>query len=155
MTQCKTAVTPVCYKGVTTIFQNDGCKRMAYCKTAVSPLLTHWRYRSLALNHRLENNVCLDCYTAPIWWLYDCQWGRSMTYNWLISWSQYGLEDALFIFHSGLKWTVEVFRHFSKPNVNQWRQVLYLYQILYQIFTWIVVCFSVWNSCSNHTNSDL
>ena len=28
---------------------------MAQCKTAVSPLLTHWRYCSLALNHRFEN----------------------------------------------------------------------------------------------------
>ena len=27
-------------------------KSMAWCKTAVSPLLTHWRYCSLALSHR-------------------------------------------------------------------------------------------------------
>ena len=28
---------------------------MALCKTAVSPLLTHWRYCSLALSHRLTS----------------------------------------------------------------------------------------------------
>ena len=137
MTQCKTAVTPVCYKGVTTLFQNDGCKRMAYCKTAVSPLLTHWRYRSLALNHRLENNVCLDCYTVPIWWLYDCQWGRSMTYNWLISWSKYGLEDALFIFYSGLKWTVEVFAISQSLMLTSEGKYFILNEN--QIYSWIVV----------------
>ena len=27
---------------------------MAWCKTVVSPLLTHWRYCSLALNHRYD-----------------------------------------------------------------------------------------------------
>ena len=137
MTQCKTAITPVCYKGVATIFQNDGCKRMAYCKTAVSPLLTHWRYRSLALNHRLENNVCLDCYTVPIWWLYDCQWGRSMTYNWLISWSKCGLEDALFIFHSGLKWTVEVIA--ISQSLMLTSEGTYFILNENQIYSWIVV----------------
>ena len=28
---------------------------MAQCKTAVTPLLMHWRYRSLALNHRYDD----------------------------------------------------------------------------------------------------
>ena len=32
---------------------------MAQCKTAVSPLLMHWRYCSLALNHRMD--MCLGC----------------------------------------------------------------------------------------------
>ena len=33
---------------------------MASCKTAVTPLLTHWSYCSLALSHRYHNHVLMS-----------------------------------------------------------------------------------------------
>ena len=37
---------------------------MAQCKTAVSPLLTHWGYCSLALSHRYDHNNLLRNYMS-------------------------------------------------------------------------------------------
>ena len=37
---------------------------MALCKTAVTPVLTHWSYCSLALSHWIIGNA----YTAPLLW---------------------------------------------------------------------------------------
>ena len=57
MAYCKTALSPLL----------THCRyymsSMAYCKTAVSPLLTHWRYYSLALTHR-----CVDVSNSVKWY---------------------------------------------------------------------------------------
>ena len=44
------------------------CKNMsmAWCKSAVSPLLTHWRYCSLTLNHRCEN-ILIQLQVYYVW----------------------------------------------------------------------------------------
>ena len=45
---------------------NGTMKSMACCKTAASPLLTYWRYCSLALSHRILYITDLDAMlTAP------------------------------------------------------------------------------------------
>ena len=38
-------------------FKNNS---MDYHKTAVSPVLTHWRYSSLALNHQIQSHVTIS-----------------------------------------------------------------------------------------------
>ena len=61
---------------------------LAECKTAISPLLMHWRYCSLALNHQYDlsgsNTLAISAgvHAAAFWecaWL--CIWGASWRFT--------------------------------------------------------------------------
>ena len=61
---------------------------MALCKTAVTPLLTHWSYCSLALSHRyhIECNTCNDrtCSDIKLGNLYP----NLVCESWAVHWKQ-------------------------------------------------------------------
>ena len=42
---------------------------MTWCKTAVTPLLTHWSYCSLALSHRYHSIICFMSWIMALWGL--------------------------------------------------------------------------------------
>ena len=65
---------------------------MVYCKIAVSPLLAHWRYYSLALNHRF------DVYWAVVHRLVDCQQIFSQSYRMTQNSSKFGFEFQMLPF---------------------------------------------------------
>ena len=82
---------------------------MTWCKTAVSPLLMHWRYHSLALNHRYSTTMDTDqseqkkdnqyfrramefllCKIESVKRLFNCKW---------ISHKHTFIQDYMYSFH--------------------------------------------------------
>ena len=62
---------------------------MVQCKTAVSPLLTHWRYCSLALSHR---HVCA-CKLIHHWYSNTC---IKQPLNCVVSWDRWSFMAVVF-----------------------------------------------------------
>ena len=62
-----------------TLVRNGGIISMAWCKTAVTPLLTHWSYCNLALSHRFV--VC----SQPADRQHPARWCYAWGYNCLLT----------------------------------------------------------------------
>ena len=79
-------------------------RSMAKCKTAVTPLLTHWSYCSLALSHRdivIWNHVVYVQSTAIITWSNTTWFGTYTALQWQrqnICQKVYAIEDILDFF---------------------------------------------------------
>ena len=105
---------------------------MAQCKTAVSPLLTHWRYCSLVLSHRhilLLVQVTSNEHSAILWTLVRKQWTW-----WPVQDCSISIANALEILQSctkpsthavvssdGIKWawshSLDIGQSGTKPNL--------------------------------------
>ena len=82
-------------------------KSLVKCKVAVSPLLTHWRYCSLALSHR--NNIIHQ----KIWW-------NEISYSSVYLWHRFLLHDLLISSHS-MMWSCWKYDKGKVSTVTSWR----------------------------------
>ena len=119
---------------------------MAYCKSALTPVLKHWSYCSLALSHQSDPfyHIVQGCFfhTETMIWLLQYQWSNPEGYQW--SWLLLTTKKkniyAICIVHGDMLFTTrnKADEWFCETNENEWaNQVMNLKYFIWSLYQFL------------------